>query len=142
MSAAELYHRALIDLAKEAQRPARLDQPSLSLAIDNPLCGDRVTLDLALDAARITAVGHKVRGCLLCQAATALLARHAPGLTIAELRAAGDRIAAFVKDGGSAPEGWDEMAHFAPVRTVKARHDCVLLPFRALRAAPEDSAVL
>ena len=65
----ELYHQAILELAKQAGRTPRLEDPDASVTVDNPLCGDRVTLDLRLADGRVAAVGHKVRGCLLCQAA-------------------------------------------------------------------------
>ena len=62
-------------------RTARL--PHGSAAIDNPLCGDRVTLDVELGSAgRIARVGHVVRGCLLCEAAAVLIAEQAPAREI------------------------------------------------------------
>ena len=56
-----------------------------------------MTLDLNLADGRVLEVGHKVRGCLLCQAAAAAIGERAPGETPAALRALaqdlGDAIA-------------------------------------------------
>ena len=67
----ELYQEALLKLAKESPRKGRLEPNDASVRLDNPLCGDRVTLDLHLMDGRIDAVGHEVKGCLLCEAAAA-----------------------------------------------------------------------
>ena len=75
----QLYHQAILDLARQSGGTARLEQPQASATVDNPLCGDRVTVDLDLADGRVRAVGHKVRGCLLCQAAAAVIAARAPG---------------------------------------------------------------
>jgi nitrogen fixation NifU-like protein len=129
----ELYHRAILELAKKAREARRLETPDASVTVDNPLCGDRVTLDLTLADGRVQEIGHKVRGCLLCQAAAVAIGERAPGETPAALRKVakdlGDAIA-------GAPEGtgehWPELAAFAPVHAHKSRHECVLLPFEAL----------
>jgi nitrogen fixation NifU-like protein len=135
----ELYHQAILELAKKARHARRLEAPQASVTVDNPLCGDRVTLDLNLADGRVHEVGHRVRGCLLCQAAAAAIGERAPGETPESLRAVardlGDAIA-------SAPEAagrlWPELAAFAPVHAHKSRHECVLLPFEALTQALDE----
>jgi nitrogen fixation NifU-like protein len=131
-----LYHAALVERAQRGRGRGRLAAPERSATVDNPLCGDRVTIDLALAGGRVARVGHQVRGCLLCEAAAETIAEHAPGKTAAELAAAGAAAKALVNEGAAAPEGaWSALAIFAPVHDVKSRRDCVLLPFEALAKA-------
>lgn len=134
MSGADLYHDALKRLAKEGPGRGRLDAPDATVTVDNPLCGDRVTLDLALDGAEVTAVGHEVRGCLLCEAAAALVAQTAPGRARADLDGLADRVKAYLKAEG-APEPFEGLAPFGPARRFRSRHRCVTLPFEALAKA-------
>jgi nitrogen fixation protein NifU and related proteins len=124
-----LYHDALMALAKDPTHAAPL-APGEGVTVDNPLCGDRVTLAGNVATGAITGLRHKVRGCALCQAATAALARvldgH-PATALADAEAALEAVLA----GGSAPEPW---AAFAPAAKHKSRHDCVRLPFSAAKA--------
>lgn len=132
------YNDALIEKARAARAAARLEGPTASVTVDNPLCGDRVTLDLILDDGRVTAVGHRVRGCVLCQAAAVVLAENAVGRRPGELRPVGGHVAAYLRgeaEAGDAPEGWADLALFAPVRAAKSRRVCVTLPFAALARA-------
>jgi nitrogen fixation NifU-like protein len=132
----ELYHQAILDLAKRAKAASRLSAPDVSVTVDNPLCGDRVTLDLTLADGRVREVGHRVRGCLLCQAAAVAIGERAPGATPAALRAvARDLGEAIARAPEAAGRQWPELAVFAPVHAHKSRHDCVLLPFEALTRA-------
>ncbi len=161
MSGAALYHRALVELARDTRFAGRLQEPTRTITLDNPLCGDRVTLDVTIAGDRLTACRHKVRGCLLCQASAAMLAAHGVGVPTAELHAQADAIAAWLAraddagaDAGAATaaigqdvQGQDvhvrlpELETFAPVRPFRSRHRCVLLPFEALqRLLDEDSA--
>jgi nitrogen fixation NifU-like protein len=132
----QLYHQAILELAKQGREAGRLETPQASVTVDNPLCGDRVTLDLDLADGRVRAVGHRVRGCLLCQAAAAAIGRRAPGATPAALRVVardlGEAIAGAPEATG---KSWPELAAFAPVHAHKSRHECVLLPFEALIGA-------
>ena len=109
-------------------------RPHGTATVDNPLCGDRVTLDVELGASGYVArVGHVVRGCLLCEAAAVLIAEHASAREIEILLRAGAGVEAALRDG--APFPWPELEMFVPVRDVKSRHRCVGLPFEALGAA-------
>lgn len=127
------YDQAILQQARTATGAGRLAQPDGSAMIDNPLCGDRVTIDLTLAEGKVASIGHLVRGCVLCEAAAALIAEKAPGQTPAALRDAAAAIRPMLRDGAAPP--WPELAMFTPVRAVRSRHDCVDLPFRALAAA-------
>jgi nitrogen fixation protein NifU and related proteins len=141
----DLYHQAILDLAREATGHGRLEAPQVSVKVDNPLCGDRVTLDLEMADGRVGALSHQVRGCLLCQAAATVLGARAPGESAAALRATTERLLRLIVDGTGAAEGaaapglWPELAAFAPVHRHKSRHECVLLPFVALVRALEQA---
>ena len=128
-----------MELSREAAGAVPLDMADATATVDNPLCGDVVTLDLQFDGDVVAQVGHRIRGCVLCQAAAAVIHRHAVGLSPTALRAAADGSAAMIRDGAAAPVGWDEMAAFQPVRPIRNRHRCVLLPFEALTAALDGS---
>jgi NifU-like protein involved in Fe-S cluster formation len=140
----DLYHQAILDLAREATGHGRLEAPQVSVKVDNPLCGDRVTLDLEMADGRVGALSHQVRGCLLCQAAATVLGARAPGESAAALRATTERLRRLIVDGAGAAEDaaaelWPELAAFAPVHRHKSRHECVLLPFVALSRALEQA---
>ncbi len=155
-----MYQQELLGLARAADGAGSLPGPDGAATVDNPLCGDRVTVEVALTGEVIGALAHRVRGCLLCEAAAAALGRRAPGATPEALRAAEAWVTALLKGrpdadgqeaGGAAgaPEGdrsaagsappWPELALFAPVAAVRSRHRCVLLPFEALERALADA---
>lgn len=127
-----LYQDALLKLAKEAPRRGRLEPNDASVRLDNPLCGDRVRIDLRMSGPRIADLAHEVRGCVLCEAAAGAIGRLAIGLDragVARLAAEADKALA-----GEAPE-IQELQAFSPVSKHRSRHDCVRLPFQALSKA-------
>ena len=73
MSEDDLYKDEIKRLAQAATGAGALDDPKISVTKDNPLCGDRVTIDLARDGETIADIRHKVRGCVLCRAAASVL---------------------------------------------------------------------
>lgn len=130
----ELYNRTIIEVARGKAGAGELDEPRTRVTCDNPLCGDRVTLDLRTAAGAVEAVAHKTRGCLLSQAASCVLAAHAPGMRREELARLEGELEALLEGRGDTVS-LPELAMFTPVAAVKSRHECVLLPFRALSKA-------
>jgi nitrogen fixation NifU-like protein len=130
----QLYHDRIVALAKAKTGAGKLSAPTRSGRRDNPLCGDRVTIDVRLDGqGRIAEIAHQVRGCLLCQASASALSSVAVGRDksgIELLRHDAERAI-----GREAGEPAEPFAAFAPVKSHKSRHECVLLPFEALADA-------
>lgn len=134
----QLYHDALLALAKDKEHSGRLDPCNGSARADNPLCGDRVTIDLLTVDGRIAEIAQKTRGCILTQAAAAMIARHARGQSLVETTALAQQAKLFL-EGHEDAALWPEFAHFEPVRDVVSRHDCILIAFHALGDAAKNA---
>ncbi len=141
-----LYHQAILTAAAEATGRGGLDEADARVTLDNPLCGDRVRIDVSLQGNRLSRLAHEVRGCLLCEAAASVIGAEAPGESLEDLRQVAAKMRARLS-GVAAPGTlpWPALEMFAPVRGFKSRHDCVLLPFDALvqalgQACGEDTA--
>ena len=135
------YQQSILALARIADEAGRLDCPHATATVDTPVCGDRVTLDVAVDGVAVAAIGHKVRGCVLCKASAAVIGRHAPGQSADALRGLAARFEAMIRHGEPAPDAWPDLAAFVPVRSVRSRHECVLLPFTALIEALTEAGL-
>jgi NifU-like protein involved in Fe-S cluster formation len=134
-----LYRRELLRLAADATGAGHLARPHATATVHNPACGDRVTVELALEDGRVTAIAHTTQACVLTQASAALLAEAAPGQDRLGLAAMAASVRAFL-NGGPAPKGYGV---FDGVAAHAGRHACVLLPLEAaLRAmdGPEPDA--
>ncbi len=130
---ATLYNDAIVALARSKAGTGRLEAPTGHAEADNPLCGDRVRLDVVAEGGCVAAVAHETRGCLLTEAAAACLAEALPGRSVEEAAGLHGAIEAWLKGATEAPP-LDGLAVFEPVRAVRSRHDCVLIPFEALRS--------
>lgn len=133
---AALYHDAIVAAARRAEGAGRLVSPDASASVDNPLCGDRVSIDVQVDAGRLRDIAHRVRGCLLCEAAASIIAANAIGESAEDLaevqRTLADCLAGEFAD---RPLPWKDLQVFAPVAAHRSRHRCVTLAFEALLAA-------
>lgn len=135
MSVQELYQEAIKALAAAGTGHGRLDAPDARALVDNPLCGDRVEIEVKLSAGRIAALAHRVNGCLLCRAAAAAIGKRAIGASGEEIERLAAQLTEMLERLGPTPDGWPELAAFAPVHGHRSRYGCVLLPFNSLLVA-------
>ncbi len=131
----DLYQESIKQMAAAAHGHGQLASPDGEAKLNNPLCGDRVHMQVALQGGRIAALAHQTRGCLLCRAAASLLGARAAGLDAAAIDAATNALEALLQEQAAAPPEWPELAMFRPAHAHPSRHKCALLPFRALQAA-------
>lgn len=135
----ELYQEAIKQMAAAAHGHGQLASPAGEAKLNNPLCGDRVRMQVGLNDGRISAIAHETRGCLLCRAAASLLGARAVGLDAAAVDAVTRALEATLRDRAAVPADWPELTMFQPAHAHPSRHKCALLPFQALQAALREA---
>ncbi len=139
MSDDPLYRKELLRLAADATGAGRLPEACHTGRAFNPTCGDRVTVDIAIEHHRIAGVAHDTKACVLTQASASILGAELEGLSrqdVVELRA----VVAAMLEGGEPPAApFDVYRAFDGVTEHRNRHTCVLLPFDAVLAAFDAS---
>jgi NifU-like protein involved in Fe-S cluster formation len=136
-----LYNRNILRLGASIPHQGRLDAPDATAEKSSPVCGSRVAIDVVLDGeGRIAALGQQVNACALGQASAALFGAHALGTTAADIAAARDSLAAYLKGEREDPGSWPGLAQLGAARPFAARHPSILLPFEAAAEAAERAA--
>jgi nitrogen fixation NifU-like protein len=84
----DLYRELIIDRYKNPLMRGTLDPHDFSYEDDNPLCGDRIRIDLRVDAEnRITEAAYSGEGCAISQASADLLVESIIGKDLDEVKA-------------------------------------------------------
>lgn len=112
-----LYSEKLLDHFRHPRNHGALIDPDASHESFNPLCGDRIRIELKLENNQVTEARFRGDGCAICIAAASLLTELLPGRTSREPVSKNELIAALESD------------------IKPARIQCALLPLEALRAA-------
>ena len=112
-----LYSDILLDHFRRPRNYGSLDAPDVSNEQFNPLCGDRIRLELKLEQAKVAEARFKGDACAISTAAASLLTEMIVGKQISELAGIADErlISALESD------------------IQPARVQCALLPLQALR---------
>lgn len=112
-----LYSHILLDHFRHPRNYGSLDAPDISNEQFNPLCGDRIRMELKLEKSRVAEVRFKGDACAICTAAASLLTELVLNEHVEKLADISDAhlISALESD------------------IQPARLQCALLPLQALR---------
>jgi nitrogen fixation NifU-like protein len=137
----ELYQDIILDHGRHPRNFHALEQPTHLARGHNPLCGDRVTVYLAVEGDRIADVSFEGRGCAISTASSSLMTEVLKGKSIEDAKKLFAQFHARVTGGGAEdiPEALQEDAErLEPLTGVKAypaRVKCATLAWHAFEAA-------
>lgn len=136
----EIYNSRILEFAGNIPHLNRLADPDGTATAHSKLCGSTVTVDVTLDGDVISGFGHDVKACALGQASSSIMARHAVGATVEEIRGVRERMLGMLKHNGAPPDGkWADLKFLEPVRDFRARHASTMLTFDATLEAAEKA---
>jgi nitrogen fixation NifU-like protein len=147
LSIDELYQATIVDHDRAPRNAGALADPTHQATIDNPLCGDTVTLHARIEGGVIRDIAFDGRGCALSRAAASIMTTMVHGRTTdasRELAAAFERFVrtppeTAIPDEPNGSEELGELRAFAGVRRFRSRRVCALLGFRALLRALDSA---
>lgn len=135
--ARKLYHDRIIELDRHPPNEGELDAPTHRAKRRNPLCGDRIQIDLAIDGGRIHKARFVGRGCAISRASSALLTEMVMGLTPEQARELAGGLESWLR--GCTPEPIAAgLEPLSGVRTFPGRIECATLAWQALVEALSD----
>ena len=83
----DLYREQIIDRYKNPHFRGSLDPHDISFEDDNPLCGDRIRIDLRLDENnRVSEAAFSGNGCAISQASADLLVESVQGMSLEDVK--------------------------------------------------------
>ncbi|CPR12192.1 nitrogen fixation protein [Mycobacterium bohemicum DSM 44277] len=136
----QMYQDVILDHYKHPQHRGLREPYAAQVSHVNPVCGDEVTLRVALsaDGERVADVSYDGQGCSISQAATSVLAEQVIGQTVTDALATVSAFTDMVSSRGTV-EGDEEVlgdgVAFAGVARYPARVKCALLGWLAFKDA-------
>ncbi|HEX9681341.1 MAG TPA: SUF system NifU family Fe-S cluster assembly protein [Anaerolineales bacterium] len=115
----DLYREVILDRYKNPQKRGTLDPHDYSYEDDNPLCGDRIRIDLRVDAqGKVTEAAFSGTGCAISQASADLLTESIVGKSLDEIKRLGK----------------DDILGMLGIELGPVRLKCALLSLKVLKA--------
>jgi len=130
----DLYQQVIVDHSRRPRNFQRLAHPTRRAEGDNPLCGDRLTVEVELAGDRIQEIGFQGSGCAISKASASMMTADVKGKTTAEAAELFERFRAMVTGADADPDALGKLAVFEGVRDYPSRVKCATLPWHTLRA--------
>ncbi|GGL06758.1 Fe-S cluster assembly sulfur transfer protein SufU [Deinococcus radiotolerans] len=105
------------------------------VTLDNPGCGDQVTVWADVREGRLTGLTFTGKGCAISQSSASLMTVALTGKTLAETRALAGQFQAMILGEAEGPADLGDLLALAGVSRLHARRKCALLAWRALEQA-------
>ena len=136
----ELYQQVIVDHSRRPRNYQRLANPTRRAEGDNPLCGDRLTIEIELAGDRIQDIAFQGSGCAISKASASMMTADVKGKTTAEAAELFERFHAMVTGAEGDAGALGKLAAFEGVREYPSRVKCATLPWHTLRAVLAGSA--
>lgn len=119
---AALYSEVILDHFRHPRNYGSLPAPDITYEDFNPLCGDRIRIELKLKDKVVEVARFRGDGCAISMAAASLLTELIVGVDLNEVEAISD----------------DKLISALESDIKPSRVQCALLPLEALRAGLKD----
>ena len=132
----DLYQEVILDHNRRPHNFRVIESPSAKQEGFNPLCGDRMTLYLALDGDVIKDASFQGQGCAISKASASLMTDAIKGKTVAEARDLFEHFHAMItSDTDTVAEDLGKLSVFSGVREFPTRIKCASLAWHTMKAA-------
>jgi nitrogen fixation NifU-like protein len=136
MELTDLYRDVILDHNRKPRNFGTLQPADASVEGFNPLCGDRLTLRLRLDADKITDIRFEGQGCAISTASASLMTEAVKGKSRAEALKLFGSIHRLLTDDAAPPgDELGKLAALSGVREFPARVKCASLCWHTLASA-------
>ncbi len=135
----ELYQQVILDHNKSPRNFRKIENPTVTLEGNNPLCGDNVTIYILLDEDKsIKDISFQGSGCAISKASASLMTSILKGKTVEEAEKLFHKFHDLVTDklgDNFNLEEFGKLAVFAGVREFPARVKCASLTWHTMMNA-------
>jgi nitrogen fixation NifU-like protein len=118
----DLYRDYILEHYRRPHNFGVLEEPTATFEGANPLCGDRITMQLQVEGGVVTGVGFTGRGCAISQASASLLTDEIKGKPVVE-------VADFAAT---------DLLDLLGIEISPARLKCAMLSFDSLQHLLDD----
>ena len=138
----ELYQETILDPGKRPRHFGPMVDADRTADGHNPLCGDRITIFVKIDADRIASVTFQGNGCAISMASASLMAEALTGRSLADAERLFGEFHDLVAGSGAPaePVPLGKLHALAGVREFPVRVKCATLAWHTLRLALDRAA--
>jgi nitrogen fixation NifU-like protein len=134
MSLDDLYRRVIMDHYQRPRNRGKLEDDAVTIDMNNPTCGDRISLQLRVEDGKIKDAKFLGEGCSISQASASMMTEAIKGLSIEEALQLSGLFSAMMQGEEVDTEQFplEDIEALQGVAKFPARIKCATLAWKAL----------
>ncbi|MCA0755013.1 SUF system NifU family Fe-S cluster assembly protein [Paenibacillus sp. N4] len=133
----DLYRRVIMDHYKNPRNRGTMNEESVTINLNNPTCGDRISLQLQVVDGKVTDAKFSGEGCSISMSSASMMTEAVKGRTFDEALSMADRFSSLMKGEPVEFEELEDIEALSGVNKFPARIKCATLAWNALRKGIE-----
>jgi nitrogen fixation protein NifU and related proteins len=137
MSMQSLYQELILQHYRSPKNRGTLEEPDVEISMNNPVCGDEITLQLRVAEGSVAEARFSGQGCSISQASASMMTERLKGRSLEDARRLSARFLELMH--GSSEAAADpllgDLRALAGVAKFPVRVKCALLAWNALDEA-------
>ncbi|MOA03756.1 NifU-like protein [compost metagenome] len=133
----DLYRRVIMDHYKNPRNRGTMDEDSVTINLNNPTCGDRISLQLQVEDGKVTDAKFSGEGCSISMSSASMMTEAVKGRTFDEAISMANKFSELMKGEPVEFEELEDIEALSGVNKFPARIKCATLAWNALRKGIE-----
>ncbi|PZD94275.1 SUF system NifU family Fe-S cluster assembly protein [Paenibacillus sambharensis] len=134
----DLYRRVIMDHYKNPRNRGTMEAESVTIQLNNPTCGDRISLQLQVEDGIVREARFTGEGCSISMSSASMMTEAVKGRTKEEALGMADKFSSLMKGDDVEFEEYEDLEALSGVNKFPARIKCATLAWNALRKGVES----
>lgn len=134
----DLYRRVIMDHYKNPRNRGTLEDDAVTINLNNPTCGDRISLQLQVVDGKVVDAKFTGEGCSISMSSASMMTEAVKGQTFDSAIQMAEKFSALMKGDPVEFEENEDIEALSGVNKFPARIKCATLAWNALRKGIEN----
>lgn len=134
----DLYRRVIMDHYKNPRNRGTFDNDAVTVNLNNPTCGDRISLQLLMKDGIVQEAKYTGEGCSISMSSASMMTEAVKGKTMDQALDMANRFSSLMKGEEVDFDDYEDLEALSGVNKFPARIKCATLAWNALRKGIDE----
>lgn len=134
----DLYRRVIMDHYKNPRNRGLFEDEAMKVELNNPTCGDRITLQLKVENGVVQDARYMGEGCSISMSSASMMTEAVKGKTVEQALDLAGRFSSLMKGEDVTFDDYEDIEALSGVGKFPARIKCATLAWNALRKGIDE----
>ncbi|WP_458463263.1 Fe-S cluster assembly sulfur transfer protein SufU [Paenibacillus sp.] len=134
----DLYRRVIMDHYKNPRNRGTFDNDAVTVNLNNPTCGDRISLQIMLQDGIVQDAKYTGEGCSISMSSASMMTEAVKGKTMEQALDIANRFSSLMKGEEVDFDDYEDLEALSGVNKFPARIKCATLAWNALRKGIDE----